>query len=71
MSTTFVPIREHVRACPDPTDDKFLEAAVNGGAGLLVTGDRALLAMRTFRDVLILTPTAYVRLAEGRYARSS
>ena len=62
----FVSIREHVRACADPTDDKFLEAAVNGNAEVLVTGDRALLAIRTFRDIRIMTPTAYVRWAEGR-----
>jgi uncharacterized protein len=64
-AASFVVIRERVRACVDPTDDKFLEAAINGSAGILVTGDRDLLAMRSFRDVLILTPTAYVRLAEG------
>jgi putative PIN family toxin of toxin-antitoxin system len=62
-AASFVVIRERVRACVDPTD--FLEAAINGSAGILVTGDRDLLAMRSFRDVLILTPTAYVRLAEG------
>ncbi len=64
-SATFVVIRERIQACADPTDDKFLEVAINGGAGILVTGDRALLAMRSHRDVLILTPTTYVRLAEA------
>jgi uncharacterized protein len=64
-SATFVTIREQVRACADPTDDKFLEAAVNGNANVLVTGDRALLAVRRFREVRIMTSTAYVRSAEG------
>jgi putative PIN family toxin of toxin-antitoxin system len=63
---TFVTVRERVRACVDPTDDRFLETAINSNAGILVTGDRALLAMRAFRNVRIMTPTAYVRLAEGR-----
>ena len=62
----FVAVHEQVRACADPTDDKFLEAAVNGNAGVLVTGDRALSTMRAWRGVRILTPTAYVRLAEGQ-----
>ena len=62
---TFV-IRERIQACAGPSDDKFLEAAVNGSAGTLVTGDRALLAMRAFRDVRIVTPTAYVSWAESR-----
>jgi putative PIN family toxin of toxin-antitoxin system len=65
-AATFVTIRERIQACADPSDDKFLEVAVNGGAGILVTGDRALLAMRSFRDVLIVPPTAYVRAAGGR-----
>jgi uncharacterized protein len=64
--TTFLAVRERVRACADPTDDKFLEAAVNGNASILLTGDRALSAMRAFRNVRIMTPTAYVRLAERR-----
>ena len=61
---TFVTVNERVRACADPTDDKFVETAINSNAG--ITGDRALLAMRAFRNVRIMTPTAYVRLAEGR-----
>jgi uncharacterized protein len=65
-AATFVTIRERIQACADPSDDKFLEVAVNGGAGILVTGDRALLAMRSFRDVLIVPPTAYVRAAGRR-----
>ena len=63
---TFVVIRERIQACADPTDDKFLEAAVNRNAHTLVTGDRALLAMRVFRHVRVVTPTAYVSLAENR-----
>jgi len=61
---TFVTVNERVRACADPTDDKFVETAINSNAG--ITGDRALLAMRAFRNVRIMTPTAFVRLAEGR-----
>ena len=57
-------VNERVRACADPTDDKFVETAINSNAG--ITGDRALLAMRAFRNVRVMTPTAYVRLAEGR-----
>lgn len=49
-----------VRACRDPRDDKFLEAAVNGGADILVTGDKDLLVLHPFADVNILTPAAYL-----------
>ncbi|MGH6885729.1 MAG: putative toxin-antitoxin system toxin component, PIN family, partial [Geminicoccales bacterium] len=56
-----VPIVQSIRAWDDPSDDKFLDAAVNGSARFLVTGDRALLAMKIFRDVEIVTPSAYLR----------
>jgi putative PIN family toxin of toxin-antitoxin system len=38
-----VPIVERIPACRDPTDDKFLELAVNGHADFIVTGDPDLL----------------------------
>jgi putative PIN family toxin of toxin-antitoxin system len=34
-----VTITERIAACRDPTDDKFLELAVNGDADLIVSGD--------------------------------
>jgi uncharacterized protein len=46
---TRVVIVERIKACRDPQDDKILEVAINGQADFLVTGDRGLLAMRTFR----------------------
>jgi putative PIN family toxin of toxin-antitoxin system len=49
-----------VRACRDPKDDKFLELAVNGEAGVIVIGDIDLLALHTFRVVRILTPRDFL-----------
>ena len=63
---TKVAITERIEACRDPRDDKFLEAAVNGQADFLVTGDRAWLAMRTFRLVAIVSPSGHLRIAGGR-----
>jgi putative PIN family toxin of toxin-antitoxin system len=56
-----VPITERIAACRDPTDDKFLELAVNGHADLIVTGDRDLLALNPFRQIPIVTPAAFVQ----------
>lgn len=56
-----VPIDERVAACRDPTDDKFLELAVNGHADLIVTGDADLLVLNPFRDILIVTPATFVQ----------
>ena len=56
-----VPIVHRVQACRDPTDDKFLEVAINGDAAMLITGDADLRLMRSFRGIPILTPAAYLQ----------
>jgi predicted nucleic acid-binding protein len=53
-------IDERVVACRDPTDDKFLELAVNGRADVLVTGDLDLLILNPFRGLPIITPRVFV-----------
>ena len=55
-----VEILQPIRASRDPKDDKFLEAAVNGRAGVIVTGDRDLLDLHPFRGIAILTPAGYL-----------
>jgi putative PIN family toxin of toxin-antitoxin system len=56
-----VAITERIGACRDPTDDKFLELAVNGHADAIVTGDADLLALNPFRDIPIVTPAIFVK----------
>jgi putative PIN family toxin of toxin-antitoxin system len=56
-----VTITEHVAACRDPTDDKFLELAVNGYADLIVTGDGDLLALNPFREIPIVAAATFVQ----------
>lgn len=49
----------------DPDDDKFLEAAVAGQVDYLVSGDRHLLDLGSFREIEIVDPrTFYERLEE-------
>jgi putative PIN family toxin of toxin-antitoxin system len=55
-----VDVLQSVRASRDPKDDKFLEAAVNGRADVIVTGDGDLLELNPFRGIAILAPAAYV-----------
>ncbi|HET6203290.1 MAG TPA: putative toxin-antitoxin system toxin component, PIN family [Planctomycetota bacterium] len=52
-----------VRASRDPDDDKYLAAAVEGGAQYLVPGDESgLLVLREFEGVRILTPRAFLSI---------
>lgn len=50
-----------VRLCSDPDDDMFLAVALAGGADLLLTEDKALLALRTVGRTRILRPIAFAR----------
>ena len=59
-----VPVIQVVRACRDPRDDMFLEAAVNGRADAVVTGDRDLLALHPFAGIAIVTPSNYLAMVE-------
>ena len=45
----------------DPTDDKFLACAVDGRADCIVTGDRHLLRLETFRGIRILSPEEFLK----------
>ena len=56
-----VPVVQQIRECRNPNDDKFLEAAINGRAGL--SGDADLVHMHPFRGVSILTPGDYLQSA--------
>lgn len=49
-------------ACRDPRDNKFLEAAIDGKAECIVTGDSDLLALHPFQGVAILSPAEFVDL---------
>jgi len=53
-----------VRLCRDPKDDKFLEAALNGLADVLVSGDKDLLVLNPFSGIAIVTPADYLARVE-------
>ena len=57
----FVPIIQLVRECRDPSDDRFLEVALNGRADLILTGDPDLLALHPWREIAILKPAEYLK----------
>lgn len=60
IAAELVEVRDVVRACRDPKDDKFLELAVSGRATHLVSGDADLLVLDPFRSVKIVTPQAFL-----------
>ena len=57
----FVHIIQQVRECRDPTDDKFLEVALNGRADVIITGDADLLTLHPWRQIAIASPAEYLK----------
>lgn len=49
----------------DELDNRVLEAAVAGGAGYIVTGDKHLLDLQGYEGIEIVTPTRFVSILAG------
>ena len=48
----------------DPTDDKYLECAVEGKADYIVSGDKHLKNLKEFRGIKIIEPSVFLTLIE-------
>jgi putative PIN family toxin of toxin-antitoxin system len=46
----------------DHTDDKFIDAAIEGRASYIITNDKHLLKIGVFRDVKIVTAKEFLKL---------
>ena len=50
-----------IEVCRDPKDNHVLEAAVNGSAAVVLTGDNDLLALDPFHQIRVLRPADYLK----------
>jgi putative PIN family toxin of toxin-antitoxin system len=57
----FVSVLAPIMACRDEKDNKFLEAAVFGGADYLISGDDDLLELHPFMEIPIFSPAAFLQ----------
>lgn len=53
----------------DPSDDKYLIAALEGGASFLVTGDSDLLHIRDYKGIKIITPRKFLEELKAQEKR--
>jgi putative PIN family toxin of toxin-antitoxin system len=61
----FVTPEEHVFAVQaDPTDNKFIEAAIAGKAEHIVSGDKHLLDLKEFQSIPIITARKFIEVLE-------
>lgn len=59
LSTNVKPRRKFAVLADEP-DNRILECAIAGGAEVVVTGDKAILALKAFRKVKLLSLRAYL-----------
>lgn len=52
-----------VAICRDPKDNMFLELCLAGKADYLITGDKDLLSLKSFKKTVILTPKQFLTIA--------
>ena len=45
----------------DPQDDKFLRCALEANARYLISGDKHLLALKSYQKIKILSPTEFIK----------
>ena len=61
VGTVVRPREKVVEIVDDPDDDRVLEAALAGGADVIVSGDRHLLGLRTWRGIKIEKAARFLR----------
>ena len=57
--------QRQVNDCRDVKDNKFLEAALAGGAEAIVSGDDDLLILHPFKDIPIWRPAEFLARVQG------
>ena len=50
-----------VHVCRDPDDDKFIDCAIDSESKYIVSGDRDLLSLGSYKDVEIMTVADFLR----------
>ncbi|MBD3262427.1 MAG: putative toxin-antitoxin system toxin component, PIN family [Candidatus Altiarchaeales archaeon] len=53
--------KKRIGDCEDPSDNRFLEAAVESSAEYIITSDRHLLKLHPYHGIKILKPSAFMR----------
>jgi hypothetical protein len=67
LFSEFVVPQEKIQAIQaDPTDNKFLEAAISGKVDFIVSGDQHLLDLKEFRSIPILSAREFLDWLEEK-----
>lgn len=60
-----VEIKENIRGiCRDPGDDKFLACALSGSAHFILSGDKDLIDLKSYKTIRIIKTSEFLKLFE-------
>ncbi len=65
-ATTISPILDLKIIKQDPTDDKYIIAAIEGKADYIVSGDKHLLELGSYENIKIISPKEFVEILDGQ-----
>lgn len=54
--------KENLKLTPDPTDNKFIECALEANSRFIITGDKSLLSVKQFKGIKIVTPEDFLKM---------
>jgi len=66
LGTVVEPTKQVSVVQVDPDDDRVLEAALESGAQIIVSGDRHLLRLKTWQGISIVSPADFIAEFESR-----
>ena len=64
MSSEF---KDGFETANDPADNRYLECAVEGNAGYMVSGDQDLLELGNYQGMQIITPCTFLVLRHRKF----
>jgi len=64
------PVRLPGAVCRDPDDDLILATALAGGAQVIITGDKDLTVLKTYKGIEIIQPTDFWKYEQTFFTRS-
>lgn len=58
-----------INICRDPDDNRIIETAAIGVCEYIVSGDKDLLSLGSYKEIRIVTPSDFVTLMDGQYGK--
>lgn len=65
LNILFTAKTPRINLVADPDDDKFIECAAALKADAIITGDKALAAVKAYKKIKIFTPAQFLKHIEG------